>query len=446
MVPGQQLSAGKGRLKAILMVAIVALAALVPGWQAAAQPAMGIGVQRREASPATVQTAHYEIISEDGREMAEFIGQYMEQLFAAYTQRIGRMRNSNRRMPRLKVTVASSAASFRKLVGERLANSSGIYDPVQQRIVVRSDGPLERTLRALRHEGSHQFVSQYIRRNPPIWIDEGLAVFFEEADLCGTRLEFGNAPAARVQLLQQALKEDRLHGLEDLLAMDNGKWTEAVATDVEQSRLLYCEVWSIVHFLVLADDGAYKAGLEKYLAALARGQDAATAQREAFGADLTRFSEKWRAYIEVMKPSEAALCRRNMQLLAELLMQVCSELPEHPTAAQFRDHLLNRPAGPLIYADPRLGRVSTREPEVIRGLFRCPDDKATGEAASYSFVYGENGSSGDTSLSSGAAMARALPQIECRHHHRQWHRLAFGYDSRVRQVRYEIRIETTGSR
>ena len=167
-------------LPLLLAVAAAIIITLAPA-PAAAQPTVGAQPPRRNAAePAVLRTQNYEIICEDGPEMAAFFGQYMEQLFVAYTQRIGRVRSSARNIPRLKVHIASTPESFLKLVGQDMGNSAGIYDPSQQRIVARSDGPLDRTLRVLRHEGCHQFVSQYIRRDMPIWIDEGLAVFFEE--------------------------------------------------------------------------------------------------------------------------------------------------------------------------------------------------------------------------------------------------------------------------
>lgn len=429
-------------MTAVVMLLAVCLTPALTA-RALAQPAVGVQQPDRNPSskPAALRTAHYEIICEDGPQMAQLIGQYMEQLFAAYAQRIGRVAKPPRNMPRLKVYIASTSDSFAKLVGEGLGNSAGLYDSGRQRIVARNDGPLDRTLRVLRHEGCHQFINQYINPRMPIWIDEGLAVFFEEADLCGNSLQFGAVPTARVELLRKALADDNLHSMQEILGMDNEQWIAALRSDVQRSRLLYCEVWSIVHLLVLADDGKYRPALDRYLALLARKADPAEARRAAFG-DVAAFNEKWRQYIKVMKPSPDALCRNNMKIIAELLPLVWNQLPERPSADQFRQFLLDRPRGSVTLAHPQLGRFSTGDAQATANLMRCPGnaDGAEDRQSDYSFEYSTE-SGGDTSLTAKSDIAAALPQIICRHHGKMQHRLIFAYDARVQKIRYEIRLE-----
>ena len=105
-----------------------------------------------------------------------------------------------------------------------------------------------RTLSALGHEGWHQFNSRHFEYRLPSWLDEGVAMLFEQyrADDGAFYFEPGENEY-RLDALAATLEKDRMIRLKDLLAINPG---EVLATDeTEAVMAFYSQSYALVRFL-----------------------------------------------------------------------------------------------------------------------------------------------------------------------------------------------------
>jgi hypothetical protein len=149
------------------------------------------------------------------------------------------------------------------------------------------------TLSTLYHEGTHQFVMMVMdpKKPPPLWVNEGLAVYFENSQFRNGRLYTGIIPRARLRMLQQALRQDRHIPLTDLMKR----------TRANYNGLCYAQGWSVIYFLVHAENGAYARRFQNYFRALRRGEDPDAAFTATVTTDIDRLEELWKAWMLQLK-------------------------------------------------------------------------------------------------------------------------------------------------
>ena len=122
----------------------------------------------------------------------------------------------------------------------------------------------KRTLSVLAHEGWHQFNSRHFEYQLPSWLDEGVAMLFEEPrrKKGGYRFEWAQNDY-RLDALAETLDKDRMMPLAELLAVNPG---EVLATDETESvAAFYSQSYALVRFLREADDGAMLADYRRLL-------------------------------------------------------------------------------------------------------------------------------------------------------------------------------------
>jgi hypothetical protein len=122
-----------------------------------------------------------------------------------------------------------------------------------------------RTFSALAHEGWHQFSGRHFKYRLPSWLDEGVAMLFEQFSHENGTFRF--APQDndyRIGDLKQTITGRKMLPLRDLLAMNPG---EVLAVDQSQAvRSLYSQWYALVRFLREGSHGARLAGYQKMLA------------------------------------------------------------------------------------------------------------------------------------------------------------------------------------
>ena len=132
--------------------------------------------------------------------------------------------------------------------------------------VVYDIGP-ERTLAAIGHEGWHQFTSRHFKYRLPSWLDEGIAMQFENPTTLDGQLSFDSCDNHyRLHSLERVVKNRHHMPLVDLLTVSPG---EVMALDNDASvTAFYSQSYALVRFLQEADNGRY---LTRYRAMLDDG-------------------------------------------------------------------------------------------------------------------------------------------------------------------------------
>ena len=123
---------------------------------------------------------------------------------------------------------------------------------------VYMDSPVE-TLRAIAHEGMHQYLWQHSPADIPTWVSEGLATLAEGFDQRGKQFVFEpRFNDRRFQQARQALQKNWWLDLHQMLTLDG---FEKMPSPEVAARTYVAELWTLMAFL--QNDRYYQKGFEQ---------------------------------------------------------------------------------------------------------------------------------------------------------------------------------------
>jgi hypothetical protein len=221
----------------------------------------------------TVQSLRYRVRTDAGKPAAQEVNRFMERAAALWTPLFGVPTPAT--LP-LEVRLHRDPADLVKvLVSQKLtATATGLYLPAPPPAVHVACWGAEsgHPYRTLLHEGTHQFVhlgAGY--RQPgrpattppslalPLWLNEGLACYFEAAFLTPDLLQPGRPDPARLAELQNALRRGKAPPLGKLLTKRYGE---------PFTSLDYAAAWGVVYALMQEAPPPWAAGGWAWLRAL----------------------------------------------------------------------------------------------------------------------------------------------------------------------------------
>lgn len=319
----------------------------------------------------TKTTDHYEVVTDISEEFTTLVAQHMEAIYREYAERLkgfGEMKG------RFEVAVYKERKSYLERMPPGAEGSGGAFVANLHLLTTFVEGRTnEDVFRTLYHEGLHQFVFNVVSPNCPIWLNEGLAEYFSYASWNGRRFRVGGVPTENLRVLQAAIRDNREVPFGRILAMTPQEWLQNVNRGPAVSLVQYSQAWGMVHFLVNARGGRYSRLLQRYIRAVADGEDAAEAFEDIFGNDLDSFHRAWREYILALEPDPMFVCRDNMAAVMWLALSMYQR--QGPGAFReldaFQEDVLGGRYSWSIQL-PAVGRISSREPEKARSLFCCP--------------------------------------------------------------------------
>ncbi|MBI1826956.1 MAG: DUF1570 domain-containing protein [Planctomycetes bacterium] len=120
------------------------------------------------------------------------------------------------------------------------------------------------TLAALLHEGWHQYVASCLASEPPAWLNEGLACYFESGEArTNNGLVFPERSTLRVNGLRLAIYNKRMLTLREVLSINAGD--VLLQNDSSLTKSYYGQVWALVAFLREGLGGRYRADFQTLL-------------------------------------------------------------------------------------------------------------------------------------------------------------------------------------
>jgi hypothetical protein len=282
------------------------------------------------AAPADTQgltpfnSQHYTILTNLEREEAAPFGRHMDAVFQEYSQRFSSFKSRKQEaMPLYLFRTQGQYLDFLDKYGINAANTGGMFfvqRDVQGLATWTQGKPLSQTFAVLQHEGFHQFAFNYIGPDLPIWVNEGIAQYFEDGILVNGKMYLGLAHGRRIASVKSALKEDRTIDFDRLLSMPDKEWHAAITANRAEASLLYDQSWSIVYFLINAENGKYRGPFEQYLRLVSQHRDSARAFEQAFGSrDTSAFRERWEDYAEALEPDSMNTAMERLEFLGQAL-------------------------------------------------------------------------------------------------------------------------------
>lgn len=156
------------------------------------------------------------------------------------------------------------------------------------------------TWQRVQHEAFHQFAASVIRGSIPTWVNEGLAEYFGLAIFTGDGFTTGLVPPGRLVRLKAEIRLGRLKPFSQIMTLSNHDWNDNLTMEN------YDQAWSMIHFLVHADNHRYVQALNGFMTDIGSGVAYPQAWVRNFGRDVDAFEGRWRKYWMDMGPNPTA--------------------------------------------------------------------------------------------------------------------------------------------
>jgi hypothetical protein len=145
------------------------------------------------------------------------------------------------------------------------------------------------TWHTVQHEGFHQFAHAVIGGHIPTWLNEGLAEYFGESIFTGDGFVTGIIPPWRLARLKREFDDDQLKSVHDIMETSSEKWL------MEMNIRNYDQAWSMVHFLVNAENGKYQPAFSDCIRGISQGRNFDRAWLSSMG-PAAGFEDQWKQY------------------------------------------------------------------------------------------------------------------------------------------------------
>jgi len=159
--------------------------------------------------------------------------------------------------------------------------------PERNYVLVWLNAPGQHPYTPIYHEYAH-FVFNRVHQWMPLWLWEGIATFYQTAEILNGRVQLGKADA----YLQSVLEHNQLIPLPTLFAVDTHS---SYYHKEDQGSVFYAESWALTHYLKDKDDREKTHRITDYIDLL-QTKDPVAAATEAFG-DLDQVLQDLRKYI-----------------------------------------------------------------------------------------------------------------------------------------------------
>lgn len=189
----------------------------------------------------------------------------------------------------------------------------GLYHPGPDKnfALVRTDITGTFLNHALYHEYTHALLRLNFR-SLPLWLEEGLAEYYGNAEFENKQAIFGSIDPRQLQILQHT----PLIPISTLITAD---YTSPFYNAQEHSGIFYAESWALVHYFVASPEMRNQDLLNRFLRNLQQTDDSVEAANQSFG-DLNKLASKLEAYahqssyIQMHFPLQAKVSEKDFEV------------------------------------------------------------------------------------------------------------------------------------
>jgi len=160
--------------------------------------------------------------------------------------------------------------------------------PDKNYVLMRVDAEGEHPYAVIYHEYTHFLLSKSAEWLP-LWLNEGLAEFYENTDIHEKDVALGQPSPENIQWL----RENRLLPLATLLTVDT---SSPYYHEEKKGSIFYAESWALTHYLEVRDFQGKTKHLTDYTELLREKVDPVTAAARVFG-DLKQLQSNLESYI-----------------------------------------------------------------------------------------------------------------------------------------------------
>jgi hypothetical protein len=320
------------RFFAALRVTVVGLTAL-------------FGIPLSAQSMRVLDSQHYQIKTDLDAQLAEDLARRMDLMYDEYARRLVDFAPATDSTKPFQVDLYAKRADYMSLTSNRFPNTGGVFMPARNLLAAFLETQGRDGLRrTLQHEAFHQFAFTFISPKLPVWINEGLAQFFEEGIVIDNLVTVGQVPPRRIRQLNADMKAHRLVPFDKFLAMTDQEW-EAALADRTRATAHYNQAWAMVHFLISSTDPngepKYRSRFIAMLKEIHNGTDPQLAWQQQFLTNIKGFQDRFLEWAQALQPTELALYIEHQDVLADMLIQLKSRGLVFSDVAEFKSRLEN---------------------------------------------------------------------------------------------------------
>lgn len=244
---------------------------------------------------ANVTAGHYQVLAQSGAERAGEVNSFMNQMLRAYA----RFFSNWQIRAGARVVVFDNLDDFRSYSAAATGMShSGLTGYCHWKTDEDGNSFYElvtyehdRLWQVLAHEGFHQFLGYEMGTQVPVWLNEGLAQYFETSTIVRGRLQTGAISTSKLRAAQWLIKSRRAPALGDLLAMDRG-------TFYANAQQCYPMSWAVVHYLLNRDARDFRGStFRRYLSDLKMNRDSVASFQRRFGRESAQWQRDFERYV-----------------------------------------------------------------------------------------------------------------------------------------------------
>jgi len=240
----------------------------------------------------TYDTPYYILYTDQDPDMVREASVRMTCMGEAYTRRCMAFGGAIQR--KFPFYMFKNAGDYYQFSGAGSSAGCYIFNRTGGRLLARSDPEIgDHVWHTVQHEGFHQFVHMVIGGEIPIAINEGLAEYFGHGIWTGDDLLCGAIPPERLWQVQVLIKANRMSAWQDFFPKTPLRWGDMGDYD---------EAWSIVQFLVHADDGKYQKPFVGMIADMAKRTPWDKAFVKWLGRDIDGLEKHWRQWWTDLPP------------------------------------------------------------------------------------------------------------------------------------------------
>jgi len=243
---------------------------------------------------ASVDEGRYEVLAQGGHQMAYEVNLFMNEMLRHYEEYFG---NQTFKAD-ARVIVFDDSADFHNYA----SNAFGVPHPWLAgycqwktdasghrvcELVVHNNGNVWPTLA---HEGFHQFIVYELGGQLPVWLNEGLAQYFETSAFLGSSFRVGQINRGRMLEAQALVRNHQAPTLAQLVRMDPAAFYADPNADYPMS-------WAFTFYLITSGNPSVQSEFRSYLQDVRWGGDSLKNAQERMAQDGDRWQSDFEDFV-----------------------------------------------------------------------------------------------------------------------------------------------------
>lgn len=271
---------------------------------------------------------HYQIHTDLAPGVAEDMARRLDQMYEEYSVRLVRFDAAKESPKPASVYLFGNKEQYIRFIGNNMRSSAGAFIPGRNALAALADGQGRDALRrTLQHEAFHQFASTTFGPRMPVWLNEGLAQYFEEGLWTADGFVSGQVPPRRLRQLNADIEAKRIIPFDKMLTMAPEVWEKALAArSPTRGATQYNQAWAMVHFLVQVSDENGTPRLRQrfldWLKQIELGADPQASFVTAFSANYAGYQQRFLEWSRTLKPTPEAEYLERQEVLADFYAAV----------------------------------------------------------------------------------------------------------------------------